>query len=82
MKYRLKPLVLKVVKILEKEGFKIERMRGDHIIINKDPPLRRPIVLVNVKRLSNVVRLNLLSTCREAGIGEETIKELNEMLRD
>lgn len=82
MKYRLKPIVLKVVNILEKIGFHIERMRGDHIIINKNPPLRRPIVLVNVKRLSNVVRLNLLSACREAGVHEEIIRELNEMTRD
>ena len=82
MKHGLTPIVLKVVKILEREGFKIERMRGSHIVINKNPPLRRPIVLVNEKRLSNRVRLNLLSACREAGIDENIIKELNEMLRD
>ena len=49
----------------------IIRIRGDHIIINKVKPypqLRRPIVLVNEKRLSNAVRLNLLKECEEAGI--------------
>jgi predicted RNA binding protein YcfA (HicA-like mRNA interferase family) len=81
MKYRLKPIIKNVVSILEKERFFIERMRGDHIIINKKPPLRRPIVLVNVKKPSNIVRQNLISACREAGINEETIQELNELLR-
>ena len=81
MKYRLKPVVQKVVNILKKEGFFIERMRGDHIIINKTPSLRRPIVLVNVKKPSNIVRQNLLSACYEAGISKEIIQELNELLR-
>ncbi len=81
MKYHLKPLVQKVVSILRKEGFFIERMRGDHIIINKNPSLRRPIVLVNVKKPSNIVRQNLLSACYEAGIAKEIIQELNELLR-
>lgn len=81
MKYRLKPVVQKVVNILRKEGFSIERMRGDHIIINKVPPLRRPIVLVNVKKPSNIVRQNLLSACYEAGVTREIIEELNELLR-
>jgi predicted RNA binding protein YcfA (HicA-like mRNA interferase family) len=82
MKYNFTPVILKVVKILEKEGLKVQRMRGDHIIINREPSLRRPIVLVNVKRLSNAVRQNLMAGCREAGIKEEIIKELDEMLRD
>ena len=56
-------------------------MRGDHIILNKNPTLRRPIVLVNVKKPSNVVRQNLISACHEAGIKEEIIEELNELLR-
>lgn len=81
MKYRLKPIVQKVVNILKKEGFFIERMSGDHIIINKTPSLRRPIVLVNVKKPSNIVRQNLLSACYEAGVPKETIQELNELLR-
>ena len=70
-----------MVNILIKEGFFIERMRGDHIILNKNPTLRRPIVLVNVKKPSNVVRQNLISACHEAGIKEEIIEELNELLR-
>ena len=81
MKYNLKPIIQRVVSILQKQGFFIERMRGDHIIINKNPSLRRPIVLVNVKKPSNVVRQNLLSGCYEAGISKEIIEELNELLR-
>lgn len=67
--------------ILEKQGFFIEHMRGDHIKVNKSPSLRRPIILVNVKKPSNIVRQNLISNCREAGINEEILKELNELLR-
>jgi predicted RNA binding protein YcfA (HicA-like mRNA interferase family) len=81
MKYQLKPVVQKVVSILQKQGFFIERMRGDHILINKEPKLRRPIVLVNVKKPSNIVRQNLLSGCYEAGVSKEIIEELNELLR-
>ncbi|MDO8508952.1 MAG: hypothetical protein Q7S27_04680 [Nanoarchaeota archaeon] len=81
MKYRLKPIVQKVVNILSKEGFFIQRMRGDHIIVNKNPPLRRPIVLVNVKKPTNIIRQNLLSACNEVGVSKEIIEELNELLR-
>ena len=81
MTYNLKPIVQKVVNILQKQGFTIERMRGDHIIINKNPSLRRPIVLVNVKKPTNIVRQNLLSACYEAGVDKEIIEELNELLR-
>jgi predicted RNA binding protein YcfA (HicA-like mRNA interferase family) len=81
VKYRLKPIVRKVVSLLEKEGFFVERMRGDHIIINKTPSLRRPIVLVNVKKPSNIVRPNLLSACHEAEINEEIIRKINDLLR-
>ena len=81
MTFHLKSVIKRVVSILEKEGFFIERMCGDHIIINKNPSLRRPIVLVNVKKPSNVVRQNLISACHEAGIKEEIIQEFNELLR-
>ncbi|MEX2017439.1 MAG: hypothetical protein WD876_03120 [Candidatus Pacearchaeota archaeon] len=81
MKYRLKSVVKEVVSILTKEGFFIERMRGDHIVINKKPSLRRPIVLVNVKKPSNIVRQNLLVACYDARIAKEIIKELDELLR-
>ena len=60
--------------ILKKHNLEIKRIRGDHIIINRIddlPSLKRPIVLVNVKRLSNAVRLNLLKECEEAGIKRE-----------
>ncbi len=51
-------------------------MKGDHIIINRNPSLKRPIVLVNEKRLSNAVRLNLLKECKESGIDIIKLKEL------
>ena len=81
MTYNLKPIVQKVVNILQKQGFTIERMRGDHIIINKTPSLRRPIVLVNIKKPTNIVMQNLISACHEAGVSKEIIEELNELLR-
>ena len=68
MSFRLKPVIKEIMSILKKYGFEIIRIRGDHIIVNKNPPLRRPIVLVNVKRLSNAVRLNLLKECENCGI--------------
>ena len=74
MGYRLTPIVSKIVSILRKHNLEIKRIRGDHIIINRIsglPSLKRPIVLVNAKRLSNAVRLNLLKECEEAGIKRE-----------
>ena len=74
MSLRLTPIVSKIMSILKKHDFEIKRMRGDHIIINRVgnlPKLRRPIVLVNEKRLSNAVRLNLLKECEEIGIKKE-----------
>ena len=74
MGYRLTPVVSSIISILKKHNLEIKRIRGDHIIINRIdglPSLKRPIVLVNVKRLSNAVRLNLLKECEEAGIKRE-----------
>ena len=81
MKYNFKPIIRQVVSILEKQGFYVEHMRGDHIKVNRNPPLKRPIILVNVKKPSNIVRQNLISNCREAGVNEEILRELNELLR-
>jgi hypothetical protein len=74
MTYRLSPVVNQIITVLKKYGLEIKRMKGDHIIINRVegmPSLRRPIVLVNEKRLSNAVRLNLFRECKEIGINEE-----------
>ena len=71
MSYRLTPIISKIISILRKHNLEIKRIKGDHIIINRIgglPSLKRPIVLVNVKRPSNAVRLNLLKECEEAGI--------------
>lgn len=74
MNYKLTPIVSKILSVLKKHNLDITRMKGDHIIINRMKPLqslRRPIVLVNEKRLSNAVRLNLLKECEEIGIKKE-----------
>lgn len=73
MSYRLYPVIKRIIKILRKHGFYIVRIRGDHIVINKNPPLPRPIILVNEKRLSNAVRLNLIKEC---GIDSEEFDEV------
>lgn len=71
MTFKLKPIIKEILTILKKHGFYIVRMKGDHIIINREPPLKRPIVLVNEKRLSNAVRLNLLKECEGYGIDKK-----------
>ncbi|PIO07216.1 hypothetical protein COU59_03685 [Candidatus Pacearchaeota archaeon CG10_big_fil_rev_8_21_14_0_10_34_12] len=79
MSLRLTPIANKIISILKRHNFEIKRMRGDHIIINRVgnfPQLRRPIVLVNEKRLSNAVRLNLLKECEEAGIKKEEFEDI------
>ncbi len=76
MSFRLKPVIKEIISILKKYGFYIVRMRGDHIIVNRNPPLRRPIVLVNEKRLSNAVRLNLLKECESCGINKKEFDEI------
>ena len=79
MGYGLTPVVTKIISILRKHDLEIKRMRGDHIIINRLdglPKLRRPIVLVNEKRLSNAVRLNLLKECEEIGIKREEFEDI------
>ena len=71
MKYRLTPVVKKIISVLNKHNLIIIKIRGDHIKINRPPglpQLKRPIILVNEKRLSNKVRINLFSESEEAGI--------------
>jgi predicted RNA binding protein YcfA (HicA-like mRNA interferase family) len=76
MKHRLTPVVKKVMSVLGKHGFFVVKMEGDHIKVNKNPPLRRPIILVNVKRLSNKVRQNLLSEAEEAGVSRQEFSKI------
>ncbi len=76
MTLKLKPIIKEIMSILQKEGFEIKRMRGDHIVINRIPPLKRPIVLVNEKRLSNAVRNNLIKECKEEGINTDKLEDL------
>ena len=74
MGYRLTPIISKIVSVLRRYNLEIKRIRGDHIILNRVdslPSLKRPIGLVNEKRLSNAVRLNLLKECEEIGIKRE-----------
>ena len=76
MVLRLTPVIKEIMGVLKKYGFYIVRMKGDHIIINKSTPLKRPIVLVNEKKLSNAVRLNLLKECEEIGIKRERFEKI------
>ena len=76
MKYNLKPIVQKIMNILNKDGFEIKRFRGSHISINKEPPLKRPIIIPNKKELSNAVRNNLIKELREVGVDIKKIEEL------
>lgn len=66
--------------VLNKHNLEIKRMKGDHIVINRkdgNPSLRRPIILVNEKRLSNAVRLNLLKECEEIDIKKEEFEGIS-----
>jgi hypothetical protein len=79
MAYRLTPIVRKIVSILNRYHLEVKRMKGDHIVINRKDgflSLKRPIILVNEKRLSNAVRLNLLKECEEIGINKEEFKDI------
>ena len=79
MSLKLTPIISEIISILKKHNLEIKRMKGDLIIINKIEgfqPLRRPIVLVNEKRLSNAVRLNLIKECEEIGINKEEFEDI------
>lgn len=76
MAYKLKPQVQKIMNFLRKNGFEIKRMSGSHIIINREPPLKRPIVIPNKDELSNAVRLNLVKELQEIGIDTSRLEEL------
>ena len=76
MGYILKPIISQIISRLKPYGFYIVRIRGDHIIVNRNPPLKRPIVLVNKKEISNAVRLNLIKECQEAGVPREVFDDI------
>lgn len=80
MGYRITPIISKIMSVLNKHNLEIKRMKGDHIVINRkdgNPSLRRPIILVNEKRLSNAVRLNLLKECEEIDIKKEEFEGIS-----
>ncbi len=76
MSYKLKPQVQKIMNFLRKNGFEIKRMSGSHIMINREPALKRPIVIPNKDELSNAVRLNLTKELQEAGIDTSDLEKL------
>jgi len=73
---RLTPIVQKIMNVLCKYNFEIIKMKGDHVKINKIPPMKRPIILVNVKRLSNKVRQNLINETEDAGVPRKELEKL------
>ncbi len=79
MKYRLTPIIKKIISVLDKHHLVIIKMRGDHIKINRAPgfpQLKRPIILVNEKKLSNKVRINLLNEAEESGINRKEFSHI------
>ena len=76
MAYKLKPIVGKIVKILNKYDFFVSRISGSHVVINRNPKLKRPIIIPNDKALSNAVRLNLLKECEESGVDTSKLRDL------
>jgi|TARA_Y100000310_G_scaffold308415_1_gene351501 predicted RNA binding protein YcfA (HicA-like mRNA interferase family) len=73
---KLTPIVSKIMSLLRKEGFEIIRVKGSHLIINKIPSLKRPIIIPNRKRLTNIVVQNLIKQCKEIKIDTSKIEEL------
>lgn len=79
MKYKLTPIIKQIMSVLNKHGLVIIKIEGDHIKINRPkgfPQLKRPIILVNDKILSNKVRINLLNEVEEAGIKREEFSKI------
>ena len=76
MGYKLKPKIQKIFNLLRKQGFEIKRISGSHIIINKNPPLKRPIIIPNKDKLTNVVRLNLIKELKEANFNTSEIEDI------
>jgi len=79
MKYRLTPVIKQIMSVLNKHNLIVIKMEGDHIKVNRPegfPQLKRPIILVNEKRLSNKVRNNLLNEAEEAGIAKEEFNHI------
>jgi hypothetical protein len=80
MGYRLTPVIKQIMSVLNKHNLEIVKMEGDHIKINRPkqlPQLKRPIILVNVKKLSNKVRINLLDEAEETGINRAEFDNIN-----
>lgn len=79
MGFRLTPVIKEIMSVLNKHGLIIIKMEGDHIKVNQPkgyPQLKRPIILVNDKILSNRVRINLLNEAEEAGIKREEFSHI------
>jgi len=79
MKYRLTPIIKKIMSVLDKHNLVIIKIQGDHIKINRPAgfsQLKRPIILVNEKKLSNKVRINLLNESEEAGINKSEFNHI------
>ncbi len=79
MKYRLTPVIKKIISVLNRHNLVIIKMQEDHIKINRAsgfPQLKRPIILVNEKKLSNKVRINLLNEAEEAGINRSEFNHI------
>ncbi len=53
----------------------LQEISSTKSFLNENPPLRRPIILVNEKRLSNKVRINLINEAEEGGVPRTELEE-------
>ena len=63
----------RVVKVFEREGFTVQRQRGDHLILTK-PGVKRPVVIKTSPK--EVPVTHILTNLRTAGISRERYFEL------
>ena len=62
-----------IIKILEKKGFKLDRVKGSHHIYFNAELKKRAVIPVHKKDLPKGTMLEIL---RQAGISKEELKEL------
>ena len=63
----------KIIKVLEKKGFVLDRTKGSHYIYYKKETKKRAIVPVHKKDLPKGTLLEIL---KQAGISKEELSEL------
>ncbi len=62
-----------IIRVLEKEGFVLDRIKGSHHIYSHPETRRRAVIPIHKKDLPKGTLLEIL---RQAGISKEDIKDL------